>query len=104
MRAAEVTSDWTMKIDCDEYLEDGLIAAIQRDLPGLPSTVTGWDFKLKVIFKGKFIRWGGYYRTRLTRLWRTGVGSVEKRWMDEKIVLAHGERRQMTGGIWSTKA
>ncbi|URW74450.1 glycosyltransferase family 2 protein [Sphingomonas donggukensis] len=98
MRAAKVTSDWTMKIDCDEYLEEGLIAQIRRDLGSLPETVTGCDLKLKVIFKGKFIRWGGYYRTVLTRLWRTGVGSVEKRWMDEKIVLAHGERHRLNGG------
>ena len=98
MRNANVTSAWTMRIDCDEYLEPGLQAALRAQLPALGDDITGVNFKLKVIFKGKFIRWGGYYKTILTRLWRTGVGSIERRWMDEKIVLAHGRHHLMGGG------
>ncbi len=98
MRHANITTDWTMRVDCDEYLEPGLQAALIATLPTLPAQVTACDFKLKVVFKGKFIRWGGYYKTILTRLWRTGVGEIEQRWMDEHIVLAHGERRRIHGG------
>ena len=95
---AAITTDWTMRIDCDEYLEDGLQAAILRQVPQLPGDITACDFKLKVIFQGQFIRWGGYYRTILTRLWRTGVGQIEQRWMDEHIVIAHGQRQRLSGG------
>jgi glycosyltransferase involved in cell wall biosynthesis len=95
---AGVTTDWIMRIDCDEYLEDGLLHALQNDIPSMPATVTACDFKLKVVFQGKFIRWGGYYRTWLTRLWRTGMGHYESRWMDEKIVVQEGDRRRLTGG------
>lgn len=95
---ADIRTGWTMRIDCDEYLEDGLKRALLAELSALPPEITACDFKLKVIFKGKFIRWGGYYRTILTRLWRTGVGQIEQRWMDEHIVLSHGERRRLTGG------
>lgn len=98
MRNANITTDWTMRVDCDEYLEPGLQQALIEIVPTLPPEITACDFKLKVIFKGKFIRWGGYYRTILTRLWRTGVGEIEQRWMDEHIVLAHGERRRIHGG------
>lgn len=98
MRNANITTDWTMRIDCDEYLEPGLQAALIATLPTLPSEVTACDFKRKLVFKGKFIRWGGYYSAILTRLWRTGVGEIEQRWMDEHIVLAHGERRRIHGG------
>lgn len=94
----DVTTDWIMRIDCDEYLEDGLQTALKREIPVMPVDVNACDFKLKVIFQGKFIRWGGYYRTWLTRLWRTGMGHYESRWMDEKIVVAAGERRQLVGG------
>jgi glycosyltransferase involved in cell wall biosynthesis len=95
---ADITTDWTMRIDCDEYLEDGLKATILRDVPTLPANVSACDFKLKVIFQGQFIRWGGYYRTILTRLWRTGIGQIEQRWMDEHIVISEGERLRLTGG------
>lgn len=95
---ARIETDWTMRIDCDEYLEPGLIESIARRVPALPPGITACDFKLKVIFKGRWIRWGGYYRTVLTRLWRTGAGEIEQRWMDEHIVLKHGERRRLGGG------
>ncbi len=87
---AKVTSDWILRIDCDEYLEPPLIAELAERLTSVPSDVTGIDFRRKVIFKGRFIRWGGYYKTILTRLWRTGSGRIEQRWMDEHIVLEGG--------------
>ncbi len=98
LEKADVQSRWTMRIDCDEYLEDGLQSEIIRRLPTLPESVTACDFKLKVIFKGKFIRWGGFYATRLIRLWRTGFGQIEQRWMDERIVIGSGERVSLGGG------
>lgn len=98
MRNADIRTEWTMRVDCDEYLEPGLQRSLAATLPNLPPEVSACDFKLKVIFKGKFIRWGGYYRTVLTRLWRTGVGQIEQRWMDEHIVLSGGERRRIEGG------
>lgn len=98
MDHANITTEWTMRIDCDEWLEEGLIETIQRELPTIGPYVTGCDVKLKVIFKGQFIRWGGYYRTVLTRIWRTGAAEIEKRWMDEHIVLKHGQRRRLFGG------
>lgn len=98
LEKANVTSRWTMRIDCDEYLETGLQSEIIEKLPALPETVTACDFKLKVIFKGKFIRWGGFYATRLIRLWRTGFGQIEQRWMDERIVISSGERISLSGG------
>jgi glycosyltransferase involved in cell wall biosynthesis len=94
----DVSTDWIMRIDCDEYLETGLQAELAGRLHTLPADVTACDFKLKVIFQGQFIRWGGYYRTWLTRLWRTGMGRYESRWMDEKILVEAGERIQLGGG------
>ena len=91
-------TDWIMRIDCDEYLEDGLIDEIKTRLPVLPSDVSGVDFKRKVIFRGRFIRWGGYYTTHLTLLWRTGMGRMEQRWMDERIALGGGKVIDFRGG------
>jgi glycosyltransferase involved in cell wall biosynthesis len=91
-------TDWIMRIDCDEYLEDGLIDEIKTGLASLPADVSGVDFKRKVIFRGRFIRWGGYYTTHLTLLWRTGMGRMEQRWMDERIALASGRVVDFRGG------
>jgi glycosyltransferase involved in cell wall biosynthesis len=95
---AGITTPWTLRLDCDEYLEPGAIGALRGLLPTLGDGVSAIDFRLKVIFKGQFIRWGGFYKTLLTRMWRTGMGAMEQRWMDERIVLAGGERIRLSGG------
>ena len=93
-----IDSDWIIRIDCDEYLEPALIDEIKAKLPTLPADVTALDVKLKVLFKGKFIRWGGYYRTWLTRLWRPDAGRMEQRWMDERLLITRGHAERLTGG------
>ncbi len=98
MDNANIRTAWTLRLDSDEYLEPGAIEALRKLVPEADESVSAVDFRLKVIFKGKFIRWGGFYTTRLTRLWRTGKGAMEQRWMDERIVLSGGERVELNGG------
>lgn len=88
--SCDIRSDWVLRLDADEYLEDALVAEVEERLGTLPPDVSGIDFKRKFIFMGRWIRWGGYYPTVLTRLWRNGVGSIEQRWMDEHVVLSQG--------------
>jgi glycosyltransferase involved in cell wall biosynthesis len=86
----DIRSGWVLRLDADEYIEAPLIEEIKARLPGLPSDVCGVDFQRKFFFMGRWIKWGGYYPTILTRLWRTGVGHIEQRWMDEHVVLSCG--------------
>lgn len=95
---AKPTTEWVLRLDSDEYLEHGAQTELRRRLGALPADVTGLQFKLKVIFRERFIRHGRYYSTVLLRMWRTGVGSIEQRWMDEHIVLSHGHTERITGG------
>ena len=94
----DIKTDWVLKLDCDEYIEDEAQEWLRAQLSDLPADVTGLELKLKVIFQGRWIRHGRYYRTVLLRLWRTGVGAMEQRWMDEHIVLSHGRTERITGG------
>lgn len=96
--SCSIATIWVLRLDADEYLEPGLIDAIRARLGDLPADVTGLDLKLKVIFRERWIRFGGYYSTLLTRLWRTGAGVYEQRWMDEKVMLTYGRSIRMTGG------
>jgi glycosyltransferase involved in cell wall biosynthesis len=96
--AADPATDWVMRIDCDEYLEETLQRALITRLPTLPQAVCGIEVKLKLIFRQRFIRWGGYYRTWLLRLWRTGAARAEPRWMDERMVLTRGKTFRLKGG------
>lgn len=86
-----ITAKWVMRMDADEYFEEPLVREVAQRLPLVEEAITGIYLKRKVVFKDKWIRYGGFYPHTLLRIWRNGTGSIEQRWMDEHIVLSHGE-------------
>jgi len=86
-----IDTAWTMRMDCDEYLLEGLITEINTVLVDAPDHVGGYILKRRVIFMNKWIRYGGFYPHNLLRIWRTGKAKVEDRWMDEHVVLEEGD-------------
>jgi glycosyltransferase involved in cell wall biosynthesis len=86
----QVETPWLMRMDADEYLEPALQDEIPPLLADLSANIGGVYIKRKVLFMGKWIRYGGFYPQILLRIWRTGLGHVEQRWMDEHIVLIPG--------------
>ena len=95
---AKPTTDWVLRLDSDEYLEDGAQATLRATLQYMSHEVTGLTFQLKVIVRDQWIRHGRYYSTVLLRLWRRSVGQIEQRWMDEHIVLSRGRIEHIVGG------
>lgn len=87
-----INTGWVMRMDADEYLEPALQKEIQKRLPSISSDVDGIYLKRKVLFYGQWIRYGGFYPQILLRIWRTGKGRIEQRWMDEHIVLPDGSK------------
>jgi glycosyltransferase involved in cell wall biosynthesis len=94
-----IVSPWTLRLDADEVIEDDLARRIAAELPGLAAEVTGIAFKRKHIFMGRWVRFGGRYPLVLLRLWRTGKGRIEARWMDEHIVVDEGRTIVLDGGF-----
>jgi glycosyltransferase involved in cell wall biosynthesis len=86
-----ITTPWIMRLDADEHLTPELVAELQSTLPQAPKEITGYEVKRRVFFMGRWIRHGGYYPTWLLRVWRTGLGTCEQRWMDEHIILSEGK-------------
>ncbi|MBS9719464.1 glycosyltransferase family 2 protein [Tianweitania sp. BSSL-BM11] len=87
---AGITTEWVLRLDADEYFEPASVDEILHRLGTLPPDVTGVNFRRKVIFRGRWIRFGGFYPTILLRLWRHGAARIESRWMDEHVVLQRG--------------
>lgn len=95
---ARIATGWILRIDADEFLEDAAIAEIRERLPALTPDVGAIALRRKVFFQGRWIRWGGYYPTVLTRLWRVGAASIEQRWMDEHVLVHRGTTELFTRG------
>ena len=108
----EIASDWILRLDADEYLEDALIERMQRELPTLPEDVTAIDIRLKHVFLGKFIK-GGSGKKYMSRFFKYGKAKSENRQMDEHMEISEGRKIQWEEafyddnlnhlGWWTTK-
>ena len=76
---------WLLRLDADEYLMEGAGAAIREAIETKPDGVAGLLLRRRIIFMGRWMRWGGAYPVWILRLWRNGQGRCEQRWMDEHI-------------------
>lgn len=99
LRNCPVTSDWVMRLDADEIVEQDLRRELASQLPRLASTVCGVNLKRKHVFMGRWIRHGGRYPVILLRIWRRGCAEVENRWMDEHMLLTSGTSTTFQGGL-----
>lgn len=90
---------WCMKMDADEYLTNELVAEINDKLSKIPDRITGIYLKRRVYFKGRWIKHGGYYPTKLLRIWKLKYGSMEQRLMDEHIKLSEGGSIEFSADI-----
>ena len=94
-----ITTGWTLRLDADEIIEPDLARSIVERLPTLGKDVTGINFARKHIWLGRWVRHGGRYPLVLLRLWRTGRGRIEDRWMDEHVVVDGGRTISFSGGF-----
>lgn len=91
-----INTEWTMRMDADEYLTDELIIELEDRVPMLPKEVTGCMFSLMVKFLGKLLKHGKIHDIKILRLWRTGKVKMEQRWMDERCYVIDGTVVAMT--------
>lgn len=93
-----VTSEWIMRIDADEYLSEKLQASIRHFLVNPPEPISGCYFPRRMAFLGRKIKHGGIFPAQMLRLFRVGKGRIEKRWMDEHIKV-EGETVVLEGEL-----
>jgi len=79
IRNLALKNDWVLGIDSDQRVSSGLRAEIERLFSGGGdglSTVDGFYVKRRQIFRGRWIRHGGYYPKYLLKLFRRSAVSV----------------------------
>ncbi|HEY1579288.1 MAG TPA: glycosyltransferase family 2 protein [Terracidiphilus sp.] len=91
LRNVGISTEWVMKLDADEYLEEDLITELHHKLPQLPRQVSAISLRYKLIFMDRWIRFGGRHALKLVRIWRFGSGRLESRLMDEHVVIESGD-------------
>ena len=86
----DMSGQWVLRLDADEFLSEALACEIAERLPEMSIGVAGIVLHRRVCFLRKPIRFGGFGRSRVLRLWRRGTARCEARWMDEHMVLSRG--------------
>lgn len=94
----EINTTWTMRIDADEYLEPELQDSIRAFITK-PGAVNSVYFRRKMVFLGRPILHGFFYPALMLRLWRTGDGYIEQRWMDEHIQVSSSVSTTLRGDL-----
>lgn len=94
-----IDTDWILRIDADEYIEEDLKHEIASALTQANTDVCGFFMRRKYVFLGQWISHGAMYPIDVLRLWRRGTGRIEQRWMDEHIVLERGTSEHLRGNI-----
>ncbi len=84
----DANTEWVLRVDADERLSPALVADIRARLPKLGPEIKGGKLRIRVIFQGCLIRFGGFRKFYLLRLFRYGCGRLENIWMDEHTIGA----------------
>lgn len=94
----DIRSDWTLRIDADEYLDSGLRAALARWFAAPRDEINALYLRRKIVFLDRPITHGFFYPALMLRLWRSGQGAIEQRAMDEHILVRDERAETVLGG------
>ena len=95
----EITTDWVIRIDADEYITEELAENIKNNLSLMPESICGIRVKRLMYFLGKPLKKAGMYPIWHTKMWRNGSAVCEQRWMDERMKLSQGETASLEGDL-----
>jgi len=93
-------TDWVIRVDADEYIDEELQDEIIKKLPSLSENTIGLRLKRMMCFFNKPLKKGGMYPIFHLKIWRNGTAICEQRWMDERItLLKDGEIEILKGNL-----
>lgn len=96
MEIANIKTKWVLRIDADERLTDKSAAELEYLCNENEETdVNGIVVRFQVEFMGKKLKHGGIYPFRKLLVFKSGIGYIENRNMDEHIILSHGKSVEM---------
>ncbi len=90
---AKVKTTWILRIDADEWMTKLSSNELKElcEKYNCDSNITGIQIRFVNVFMGKQIKHGGMYPWVKLSVYKTDVGDIEQREMDEHIVLKYGK-------------
>ncbi|MBI5573996.1 MAG: glycosyltransferase family 2 protein [Elusimicrobia bacterium] len=82
----KATNDWILSIDADEEVSPELQEEIKKVIQN-PGNYAAFKIPRKLIFQGKFLRWGSCYPNYQIRLFHKGKAKFNLDFVHEKLVV-----------------
>ena len=79
------SSDWILRIDADEVINDGKIT-VKEFLSQVNSNINGLNIKRDIFFAEEIVRYGGVHNKKILRIIRSGFGRCDNKIMDEHLI------------------
>lgn len=86
----DITTEWILRLDADEYLSDELVNELHSVVPVLPGSISALLFPLGRVFMERKLRHGIVNGVSMVRMFRNGAARYERRIMDEHLNILHG--------------
>lgn len=90
--------DWILRIDADEYLDSNATESINNFAATFDDNCDGVFINRKILFLSKVLNFGGFQKNYILRLFRRSASYVQKRSMDEHIIV-QGVTKVLSGNI-----
>lgn len=93
-----IQGEWTLRIDADEYITPQLRLSLKK-LFTIDPGISGFFVHRHIVFLQRLLRWGGCRKLSMLRIFRTGLGRCEQRWMDEHMIIHRGTTELLEGSL-----
>jgi glycosyltransferase involved in cell wall biosynthesis len=96
-----ITSTWVLALDADQSLTPELRASIAAQVPGWTSagTPVGAYLNRRQVFRGRWIRFGGYYPKYLLKLFRRDAVRIETQDLVDHHFEVNGPTATLSGDL-----
>jgi glycosyltransferase involved in cell wall biosynthesis len=105
-----ITQPWVMKLDADERATEAFQQEVTERIVDPGTKEAGFIVHWRLIFMGRWLRWGGLYPNGNLRIWRRGAARLGTRAVNEHIQVEgpvgrirepidHGDQKSLTQWI-----
>ena len=95
LKNLDISTEWILRLDADEYLLPDLIEELHNVLPGTDETISAFSLSRARAFLGRVLHHGIVNNVNIVRLFRKGKAVYENRIMDEHLRILEGQTAQL---------
>ena len=95
----EFTTPWVLALDADQRVSPELRVSLVAALASPDETAQGYYLNRRQIFRGRWIKYGGYYPKYLLKLFRAGHARVDEHDLVDHHFRVNGQLGRLDGDL-----